>query len=1077
MKKSKKKVIAAAGFTACCYAVLNWTGKRAKNGKTEKAPFHGKAGKSGGQEEGEAKESVYEKSIKPAVDKALAFAGLVLLAPLYAGISIAVFVDDPGPVFFTQERIGKNKKIFLLHKFRSMKMSTPHDVPTHQLKDPEQYITRVGKFLRKYSVDELPQVWDIFIGNMSIIGPRPALWNQDDLVAERDKYGANDVKPGLTGWAQINGRDELEIAVKAKLDGEYVKHLRQGGMRALFFDMRCFLGTIFSVLGSRGVVEGGTGELDRKRKKSGNEETGKKARVERYGFPEKFHVKDTGRDGEMKTKEVINEADAGFADYGHRKHFDIDTSEKNKKRVLITGAGSYIGESFEKWAKEHYPANFAIDTLDMQDPSWREKDFSLYDVIFHVAGIAHADVGKATEEEKKKYYEVNTDLAIKTAEKAKAERVKQFVFMSSMIIYGDSVPYGREKVIDETTVPAPANFYGDSKWQADKGVRKLADKSFRVAVLRPPMIYGKGSKGNYLVLAKLAKKLPVFPDVENRRSMLYIDNLCEFLCKLMLSGEGGIYFPQNREYTKTSEMVKKIAEAAGKKIWITKLLNPAVVIGSYMPGKVSGFANKAFGNSVYDQRLSEYEGLEYQSASLEDSIERTEGANTGGNFSHNGSNYYEGTAECRPGGYGEKIFHILIVSQYFYPETFRINDMASEWVKRGYKVTVLTGIPNYPMGKFFDGYGYHSRRREQWNGIEIIRIPLIPRGNSNNKILNSLSMAANYLSFVTSGWWWKVVTDIHADLVFTFEVSPMTQALVGVWYAKKHRIPHFLYVQDLWPENVETVTGLKSKVIIYPIDRMVDYIYRNTDQIFAVSKSFVETIINRKIKVDEGKVNYWAQYAEEIYRPLDREEVRRTAGESSPVRLIPDDDSFKIAFTGNIGTAQGLDILPKVAARLKSGYTEKTVRFVIVGDGRYQKSFEKEIQKRKVTDSFIMIPRQKPEEIPKLLACCDAAFLSFSDTPLWEKTIPAKLQSYMACGVPIIAAARGETERIIEDAGCGICTPIGDPESIVESIRELMYSGFRFKGESGKLYAQIFFNKTRQMNQMDKWLSDSLRAD
>lgn len=178
MKKSKKKVIvAAAGFMACCYAVLNWTGKRAKNGKTENvenSSFHKGVEKSGKQKEGEghpdggdveeAKESAYEKSVKPALDKVLSFAGLLLLAPLYAGLSIAVFVDDLGPVIFTQERIGKNKKIFLLHKFRSMKMSTPHDVPTHQLKNPEQYITRVGKFLRKYSLDELPQIWDIFIG-------------------------------------------------------------------------------------------------------------------------------------------------------------------------------------------------------------------------------------------------------------------------------------------------------------------------------------------------------------------------------------------------------------------------------------------------------------------------------------------------------------------------------------------------------------------------------------------------------------------------------------------------------------------------------------------------------------------------------------------------------------------------------------------------------------------------------------------------------------------------------------------------------------------------------------------------
>ncbi len=205
-------------------------------------------------------ETVYEGKVKPVVDKLLSFGGLVVLSPLYGLLSLAVYLDDPGPVFFTQKRVGKDKHFFMLHKYRSMKMDTPHDVPTHQLSDPEQYITRVGRVLRKTSLDELPQIWDIFRGRMSIIGPRPALWNQEDLVKERDKYSANSVTPGLTGWAQINGRDELEIPEKAKLDGEYVRQLRQGGRKALFFDVKCLFGTVLSVAGGDGVVEGGMGE-------------------------------------------------------------------------------------------------------------------------------------------------------------------------------------------------------------------------------------------------------------------------------------------------------------------------------------------------------------------------------------------------------------------------------------------------------------------------------------------------------------------------------------------------------------------------------------------------------------------------------------------------------------------------------------------------------------------------------------------------------------------------------------------------------------------------------------------------
>ena len=197
----------------------------------------------------------YAKYVKRVIDVLLSFGGLVLLSPVYAVIALAIKIEDPGPVLFTQKRIGQDKKYFKLHKFRSMKVSTPHDVPTHMLENPDQYITKVGKFMRKTSLDELPQIINILKGEMAVIGPRPALWNQYDLIEERDKYRANDVLPGLTGWAQIHGRDELEIPEKAKLDGYYVKHMSH------WMDLKCFFGTIFAVLRSDGVVEGGTGEM------------------------------------------------------------------------------------------------------------------------------------------------------------------------------------------------------------------------------------------------------------------------------------------------------------------------------------------------------------------------------------------------------------------------------------------------------------------------------------------------------------------------------------------------------------------------------------------------------------------------------------------------------------------------------------------------------------------------------------------------------------------------------------------------------------------------------------------------
>ena len=403
--------------------------------------------------------------------------------------------------------------------------------------------------------------------------------------------------------------------------------------------------------------------------------------------------------------------------------------------------------------------------------------------------------------------------------------------------------------------------------------------------------------------------------------------------------------------------------------------------------------------------------------------------------------------------------HILLITQYFYPETFRVNDMACEWVKRGYKVTVLTGIPNYPMGKFFPGYDRKHRTREIWNGVNIIRIPLIARGNSRNKFMNAAGMVANYLSFVRSGRKWvksKEAANLHADLVFTVEVSPMTQALIGIWYGKRYHVPTYLYVQDLWPENVETVTGIHNRAIIGPIDRMVDKIYRETDTIFTTSPSFVEAIVNRKHPVPRSKVHYWPQYAEEFYRPMEPQKIEG----------IEEDGCYKIAFTGNIGTAQGLDVLPKAATLLK----DEKVKFIIVGDGRYQPEFERQIRQSGVQDKFVIIPRVPAERVPEILSACDAGFISFNKTPLWENTIPAKLQSYMACGKAIIASAAGETRRIITEAKCGVCAEIGNSYALVDGIRYIMKNDKKLMGKNARDYFEQHFDKRMLMDQMEEYI-------
>ena len=296
------------------------------------------------------------------------------------------------------------------------------------------------------------------------------------------------------------------------------------------------------------------------------------------------------------------------------------------KKVLITGANSYIGTSVEKYILEHYPEECSFYTVDMRDGTWKEKSFSGYDVVFHVAGIAHSDNGKISEEKAKMYYSVNTDLSIETAKKAKVDGVKQFIFMSSAIVYGSSSKVGKKKMITRDTPISPANAYGDSKVQAEKGIVSLEDSNFKVCVLRPPMIYGKGCKGNYLTLRKFALKLKFFPYVKNERSMLYIENLCEFVRLMILNEEGGIFFPQNSEYTNTSEMVKMIAAANGRKLhlvhgfgWAVKFL-----------GLFTGLVKKAFGSLTYNKEKSMY-GEEYQKYSLLQSIEETESEQRNGN--------------------------------------------------------------------------------------------------------------------------------------------------------------------------------------------------------------------------------------------------------------------------------------------------------------------------------------------------------------------------------------------------------------------------------------------------------------
>lgn len=289
------------------------------------------------------------------------------------------------------------------------------------------------------------------------------------------------------------------------------------------------------------------------------------------------------------------------------------------KKILITGSNSYVGVSVEQWLMK-VPKRYIIDTLDMKDNAWKQEDFGKYDVVFHVAGLAHADVGKVSEERKQLYYKVNTRLAVQVAQKSKSEGVKQFIFMSSMIVYSGC----KERFITKETIPIPFNCYGDSKWRADQKVRALGTEDFKVVVVRPPMIYGKNSKGNYPELSKLASKLLIFPVVRNKRSMIHIDNFCEFIKLIIDNEESGIFFPQNEEYVETSQMVKMIAQIKGHRLILLPGFERVVKVMMKIPGKIGTLTTKAFGDYVYDLKLSEYK-YNYRVVGFEESIRRTEG--------------------------------------------------------------------------------------------------------------------------------------------------------------------------------------------------------------------------------------------------------------------------------------------------------------------------------------------------------------------------------------------------------------------------------------------------------------------
>lgn len=398
--------------------------------------------------------------------------------------------------------------------------------------------------------------------------------------------------------------------------------------------------------------------------------------------------------------------------------------------------------------------------------------------------------------------------------------------------------------------------------------------------------------------------------------------------------------------------------------------------------------------------------------------------------------------------------NLLVISQYYYPEQFRINDICREWVKRGHKVTVVTAIPNYPKGKFYDGYGLLKNRKEQKDGVEIIRLPIIPRGK------NPIMLILNYISFVISGFFFSKFTKKQFDKVFIYEVSPMTQAYVGIWYAKRKKIECNLYVMDLWPESIELATGVSNRTILNLVGKMTDSIYKKCDRIFTSSKSFIKSINERGHSKE--KIVFWPQYAEEFYKPISIEKCKITE--------IEKDEYFKVIFAGNIGQAQGLDILIDVAKILKED--KEKVKFYLIGDGRAKAELQEKVGKEEVEEYIKFIDKKPAEDIPKYYSLCDLAFLSLKDNKISNLILPAKLQSYLACGIPILGCVGGEAKEVIEKSHSGFCVKY-DAEEIaktIENIIKMDESELRRLRKNALEFFEENYKKELLLRKMDEYL-------
>ncbi len=402
--------------------------------------------------------------------------------------------------------------------------------------------------------------------------------------------------------------------------------------------------------------------------------------------------------------------------------------------------------------------------------------------------------------------------------------------------------------------------------------------------------------------------------------------------------------------------------------------------------------------------------------------------------------------------------NILIVTQYFWPEDFRINNLARKLIDSGHKITVLTGIPNYPEGSFYKGYGFISNRKQNHEGVDIIRVPIIPRGKGKK-----IQLVLNYLSYVLSASiLGPFLCPAKCDVIFVFEPSPITVGLPAVLLRTLKKAPIMFWVQDLWPETLTAVNATKSKIILMAVNSIVSFIYKRCDRILIQSEAFKSSI--KKIGINENRILYFPNSAEEFYEPItlnlnDHEATMMPVG-------------FRIVFAGNIGVAQDFGTILQAAYKLKKN---DDIKWVIIGDGRMRAWLETEIQRLELNNTIFLIGRYPVESMPRYFSCADALLVTLKKDPIFALTIPAKIQSYLACGKPIIAGLDGEGARIINEAKAGVACKSENPDELAEAVLAIyrMSQVQRQRmGKSGRKYFEKHFESKMLVNRLESYIQD-----